>query len=220
MRGRPRHRSVLYVSARRESASHRAAPDRPGRRAGGARRAGAGEAMRRHAIIALGVAGGSAGGGARPGRGRRPGRRADGGVPRRQARWRSGWLPAACSSASAAGAARPAPAPRSPRSCAQRPGRLRLRDFGSCSRRARDGGGLFVAGIRRRPQPRPQRLGLQGRAQGGHGGRGGPGGAVRERPPAQRPARDLVLLPPRGAELPAHPRAARHARVRRRRWCA
>jgi hypothetical protein len=29
-----------------------------------------------------------------------------------------------------------------------RPGRLRLRDFGSCSRRARDGAGLFVAGIR------------------------------------------------------------------------
>jgi hypothetical protein len=28
-----------------------------------------------------------------------------------------------------------------------RPGRLRLRDFGSCSQRARDGGGLFVAGI-------------------------------------------------------------------------
>jgi hypothetical protein len=29
-----------------------------------------------------------------------------------------------------------------------RPGRLRLRDFGSCSRRARDGGGLFVKAIR------------------------------------------------------------------------
>jgi hypothetical protein len=29
-----------------------------------------------------------------------------------------------------------------------RPGRLRLRDFGSCSSRARDGAGLFVAGIR------------------------------------------------------------------------
>ena len=29
-----------------------------------------------------------------------------------------------------------------------RPGRLRLRDFGSCSRRAADGGGLFVSGIR------------------------------------------------------------------------
>jgi hypothetical protein len=29
-----------------------------------------------------------------------------------------------------------------------RPGRLRLRDFGACSRRARDGGGLFVDGIR------------------------------------------------------------------------
>jgi hypothetical protein len=28
-----------------------------------------------------------------------------------------------------------------------RPGRLRLRDFGSCSRRPRDSGGLFVAGI-------------------------------------------------------------------------
>jgi hypothetical protein len=28
-----------------------------------------------------------------------------------------------------------------------RPGRLRLRDFGSCSRRPRDGAGLFVAGI-------------------------------------------------------------------------
>jgi hypothetical protein len=30
-----------------------------------------------------------------------------------------------------------------------RPGRLRLLDFGSCSRRARDGASLFVAGIRR-----------------------------------------------------------------------
>jgi hypothetical protein len=29
-----------------------------------------------------------------------------------------------------------------------RPGRLRLRDFGACSKRARDGGGLFVEGIR------------------------------------------------------------------------
>jgi hypothetical protein len=29
-----------------------------------------------------------------------------------------------------------------------RPGRLRLRDFGACSRRARDGGGLFVDAIR------------------------------------------------------------------------
>jgi hypothetical protein len=29
-----------------------------------------------------------------------------------------------------------------------RPGRLRLRDFGACSRRARDGGGLFVQRIR------------------------------------------------------------------------
>jgi hypothetical protein len=29
-----------------------------------------------------------------------------------------------------------------------RPGRLRLHDFGSCSRRAADGGGLFVRGIR------------------------------------------------------------------------
>jgi hypothetical protein len=29
-----------------------------------------------------------------------------------------------------------------------RPGRLRLRDFGSCSRRPADGGGLFVSGIR------------------------------------------------------------------------
>jgi hypothetical protein len=29
-----------------------------------------------------------------------------------------------------------------------RPGRIRLRDFGACSRRARDGGGLFVEGIR------------------------------------------------------------------------
>jgi hypothetical protein len=29
-----------------------------------------------------------------------------------------------------------------------RPSRLRLRDFGACSRRARDGGGLFVEGIR------------------------------------------------------------------------
>ena len=29
-----------------------------------------------------------------------------------------------------------------------RPGRLRLRDFGACSRRARDGGGLFVRSIR------------------------------------------------------------------------
>jgi hypothetical protein len=28
-----------------------------------------------------------------------------------------------------------------------KPGRLRLRDFGSCSRRARDGSGLFVSGI-------------------------------------------------------------------------
>jgi hypothetical protein len=30
-----------------------------------------------------------------------------------------------------------------------RPGRLRLRDFGSCSLRPRDGAGLFVSGIRR-----------------------------------------------------------------------
>ena len=29
-----------------------------------------------------------------------------------------------------------------------RPGKLRLHDFGSCSRRAADGGGLFVRGIR------------------------------------------------------------------------
>jgi hypothetical protein len=29
-----------------------------------------------------------------------------------------------------------------------RPGRLRIRDFGACSRRARDGGGLFVQSIR------------------------------------------------------------------------
>jgi hypothetical protein len=30
-----------------------------------------------------------------------------------------------------------------------RPGRIRLRDFGNCSRRPRDGGGLFVGGIGR-----------------------------------------------------------------------
>ena len=29
-----------------------------------------------------------------------------------------------------------------------KPGKLRLRDFGGCSRRARDGGGLFVSAIR------------------------------------------------------------------------
>ena len=43
-----------------------------------------------------------------------------------------------------------------------RPGRLGLRDFGSCTRRARDGGEPVRAIDPDRPQPRRGRLGLQG----------------------------------------------------------
>ena len=91
-----------------------------------------------------------------------------------------------------------------------RPGRLRLRDFGSLLARARDGGGLFVARDPRRRATAGQNGWVYkvGR-RGGHRGRGRSGGPFGSGRLRTRPARDLVLLPPARRRLPAHARAAR-----------
>jgi len=104
-------------------------------------------------------------------------------------------------------------------------GHLRLRDFGSCSRHARDGSGLFVSGIgsdRNKGQNGwTYKVGRRAATTGGpearDGGRGGPERLVRQRPPAAKgPARDVVLLPPRVGRLPAHAGAEVRGGARRR----
>ena len=76
-----------------------------------------------------------------------------------------------------------------------RPGKLRLRDFGSCSRRASDGAGLFVRAIggdaNRGQNGWVYKVGRRAATR----RRRRPGGPVRARPAARRPARHLVLLP-------------------------
>ena len=56
---------------------------------------------------------------------------------------------------------------------------FRLRDYGACSRRARDAGSLYVRRIGPDARARPRRLGLQGRPPLRQRGRGRPGGLVR-----------------------------------------
>jgi hypothetical protein len=72
--------------------------------------------------------------------------------------------------------------------------RVRLRDYGSCGRRTRDSGSLFVTQVGSDRNRGPRRLGLQGRAQGRHGRRRRPGRAVRVRRAARRRPRDVVLV--------------------------
>ena len=91
-----------------------------------------------------------------------------------------------------------------------------VRDYGSCSRRARDAGSLYVQRIG--PDAARGRDGWVYKVgnRSGSAGRGRPRRVVRDRPDApRRPARALVLVregPPR--RLPAH---ARHHGARRRR---
>ena len=87
-------------------------------------------------------------------------------------------------------------------------GRLGLRDYGSCSTRARDSAGLFVSSIRgERNRGQDGWVYKVGR-RGATAGAADPSGAFGRGRLKRRAARDLVLLPPARRRLPAHARAA------------
>ena len=75
--------------------------------------------------------------------------------------------------------------------------------------------GLFVSSISGRAQPRPERLGLQGRPPRRDCRRGRPERRLRPRAAEARAASDLVLLPAARGRLPAHARARRAGRAGR-----
>ncbi len=165
LRGSSGPRTVLWTSRRLAAGIAHAAPALAGRRAGPARRGGA-AAVRKALLIArpVGRGGGVAGAG-----GPAPDQPA-GRLQRRQREGEDGLRARGQGDASAG--ARCAAGDghrRSPRSCAAKPGPLVAARLRLVLREARrDGAGLFVRSIARRPQQGPGRLGLQGRPAGRH----------------------------------------------------